>query len=106
MTNDERRDMFAAAAMTGLLAGGVQFRGDEERDKFCAAAWKLADAMLAARGTAGSVTLTDAERRELEAAASGYENSAEKIVYGSHAYELRAATIRGLLARATKEGER
>jgi hypothetical protein len=55
---------------------------------------------------AGSVRLTDEERRELEAAASEYERGAEKIVYGSHVYERRAATIRGLLARATKEGGR
>jgi hypothetical protein len=55
---------------------------------------------------AGSVRLTDEDRRELEAAASDYESGAEKIVYGHHAYRRRAATLRGLLARATKEGGR
>jgi hypothetical protein len=109
------RDTFAAAALTGLLSGkGLLYTADD-RGTFCAAAWALADAMLAERGdkpsapaaaapTAGSVTLTDEERRELEAAASDYENGAAKIVYGSAAYRLRAATLRGLLARAAKEG--
>jgi hypothetical protein len=49
---------------------------------------------------ASSVTLTDAERRELDAAASEYEHGAEKIVYGRPAHRRRAATIRGLLARS------
>jgi hypothetical protein len=54
------RDTFAAGALAGLLAGGVQFRGDEERDKFCAAVWKLADAMLAARGDKPTAPASDA----------------------------------------------
>jgi hypothetical protein len=61
---------------------------------------------LYAAPPAAGVTLTDAERCELEAAASDYEIGAEKIVYRSHPYRRRAATLRGLLARATKEGTR
>jgi hypothetical protein len=102
------RDTFAAAALTGLLSGkGLLYTADD-RGTFCAAAWALADAMLAERDAAppaGSVTLTDEERCELEAAASEYESGAEKIVYGRAAYYRRAATIRGLLARAAKEGQ-
>jgi hypothetical protein len=55
---------------------------------------------LYAAPPAGSVTLTDEERRELEAAAIEYQHGAEKIVYGRPAHRRRAATIRGLLARA------
>jgi hypothetical protein len=73
------------------------------------------DAERALRGTvkvvplyaappASSVRLTDEERRELEAAASDYEHGGGRIVYGRQTYLRRAATIRGLLARATKEG--
>jgi hypothetical protein len=125
------RDTFAAAALTGLLAGRSVPYSINVASSFVESAWALADAMLAARGEAlrpadaaytqgvsasdesknhdaappaGSVTLTDAERRELDAAASEYENGAEQIVYGRHAYRRRAATLRGLLARATKEG--
>jgi hypothetical protein len=47
-------------------------------------------------------TLTAAERRELEVAASEYESGAEKIVYGRQGYRQRAATLRGLLARAAE----
>jgi hypothetical protein len=49
---------------------------------------------------AGSVKLTDEDRRELEAAASDYERGGGRIVYGRQTYLRRAATIRGLLARA------
>jgi hypothetical protein len=183
------RDTFAAAALTGLLAGRLAPYESEYAKDFAEAAWKLADAMLAERGDttdhdaapaataseaenqavgrraetsageagtgdtraaqepaawgiycgdeidiaclsregaaacvrdwpqraykivplyaappAGSVALTDEERCELEAAASEYESGAEKIVYGRAAYYRRAATIRGLLARAAKEG--
>jgi DNA-binding CsgD family transcriptional regulator len=59
----------------------------------------LSDARVAAP-PASSVTLTDAERRELEAAASGYENGAEKIVYRSPPRRRRAVALRGPLARA------
>jgi hypothetical protein len=50
---------------------------------------------------AADVTLTDAERRELEAAASDYERGGGRIVYGRQTYLRRAATIRGLLSRAS-----
>jgi hypothetical protein len=103
------RDTFAAGALAGLLAGGVQFRGDEERDKFCAAVWKLADAMLAERDAAppaGSPTLTDAEREALECAVEVADSLAECSGAGTGGEPSRdAATLRGLLARAAKEGD-
>jgi hypothetical protein len=43
------RDKFAAAALTGLLAGDPHY-GDSLRDQFAGLAFRLADAMLAARG--------------------------------------------------------
>jgi len=61
---------------------------------------------LYAAPPAGSVRLTDEERRELEAAAIDYERGGGRIVYGRQTYLRRAATIRGLLARASKEGGR
>jgi hypothetical protein len=100
------RDKFAAAALTGLLAGCVQYFGDEERQKFCDGVWALADAMLAARGAtdaappASNVTLTDAEREAVD-------NAARWLVAIQSADDPRAgecaAPLRGLLARAAKE---
>ena len=43
------RDTFAAAALTGLLASDPDY-GDSLRDQFARFAFRLADAMLAARG--------------------------------------------------------
>jgi len=63
-------------------------------------------APLYAAPPAAGLTLTAAERRELEAAAREYESGAEKILYGRHGYRQRAATLRGLLARAAKEEAR
>ena len=97
------RDTFAAAALTGLLAGPGQYRDDEGRQKFCAGAWLLAAAMLAARGTtdaappAPSVALTDAEREVLSEARDDFE---------ADGFAAFAAAIDGLLARAAKEGGR
>jgi len=79
-------------------------RAGECMDRLCGIVDEIVGSYAAP--PAGSVTLTDEEARELEAAASEYESGAEKVVYGSHAYRRRAATIRGLLARATKEGGR
>jgi len=79
-------------------------RAGERMDRLCDVVDQIVGGYAAP--PAGSVRLTDAERRELEAAASDYESGAEKIVYGFHAYRRRAATIRGLVARATKEGGR
>ena len=64
------RDMFAAAALTGLLSGNPHYTTDAHRGPFCASAWLLADAMLAARGT------TDLDAAPA-ATASGRDSSAE-----------------------------
>jgi hypothetical protein len=47
------RDEFAAAALTGLLSGRVKMYADvmEDRSDLCGKALRIADAMLAARGT-------------------------------------------------------
>ena len=45
------RDKFAAAALTGLLAGRTQTYMSADRESYAKSALALADAMLAARGT-------------------------------------------------------
>ena len=105
------RDTFAVAALTGIIAAADDSEIKEYEARFLAKqAWLVADAMLAARGTtsdhdaappAGSVALTDEERRELEAAASDYERGGGRIVYGRQTYLRRGATLRGLLSRAS-----
>jgi len=45
------RDTFAAAALTGLLAGRQAYRSDDGAG-YAESAWNIADAMLAARGDA------------------------------------------------------
>jgi len=100
MNDQERHDLFAAAALTGLLAGRVNMYADvmEDRSDFCGKALRLADAMLAKSGTtdhgaappASSPTLTDAERELLEALAVELPDP-------------DSSTLRGLLARAAKE---
>jgi hypothetical protein len=104
MTNDERRDMFAAAAMTGLLASREWPIDSGEAAHYCL---RIADAMLAARdaslrpedaaytegvseGGESKTLLTDAEREALD--------------WGAHALygclmDAESATLRGLLAR-------
>jgi hypothetical protein len=64
------RDHFAAAALTGLLGGRPEPYTDEYAGAFAKAAWLLADAMLAARGT------TDHDAAPA-AKASGRDSSAE-----------------------------
>ena len=109
------RDTFAAAALTGLLAG----RSHEERnvtvDLWAAWGVQLADAMLAARGDtdaappAAGPTLTDAEREiiELHALRAG-AICRSGCVSSSVADEAcsEEATLRALLARAAKEETR
>jgi len=113
MTEQELRDHFAAAALTGLSCGRPEWFTDIYVKALSDAAWGLADAMLAARGepqpsasgaaarpdgdTGGAVTLTDAEREAL-----GFFCV---IRYGSPEAIGHALTLRGLHARA-KEGGR
>jgi hypothetical protein len=83
------RDTFAAAALTGLLAGP----GGKAAEQWALLAYSLADAMIRERERNGAVsgcetpTLTDAEREAIEAAIHG-ENDATVI-----------ATLRNLLER-------
>ena len=114
MNNQERHDLFAAAALKGLLAG----RSHEERnvtvDLWAGWAIELADAMLAARGdaiqsvnaasTAGvsasgelQFTLTDAECVAVEASRGFCESRREYWI---------SDMLSHLLARAAKEGTR
>jgi hypothetical protein len=88
------RDKFAAAALTGLLAGGV-FRGDEEREKFCAAVWALADAMLAARGTTAhdAAPAATASEAENQAVCRRAETSAGEAGTGDTRVEAAAEVV-------------
>jgi hypothetical protein len=43
------RDQFAAAALTGLLAGGREYHGEEARESLALYAYACADAMMARR---------------------------------------------------------
>jgi hypothetical protein len=117
------RDHFAAAALTGLLAGNPHYTTDAHRGPFCDSAFQLADAMLAARGPvagttesqhvaetcrgegheaapprppASGPTLTDAERDLLRRLGPSVDAPAGRIVRIS--VEERK-TVHGLLAR-------
>jgi hypothetical protein len=63
------RDTFAAAALTGLLAGRVPPYRSDDRASYAESALALADAMLAARGTttdhdaAPAATASEAEKQ-------------------------------------------
>jgi len=107
------RDTFAAAALTGLLACARWERADGAVEL----SWRIADAMLAARGPlyaappASSVTLTAAEREVLRECADIAWAQLLSAEEGGDAETIarwtrRNAIIRALLARAAKEGGR
>ena len=94
MTEMTDRDEFAAAALTGLLAGP----GGKTAEQWALHAYSLADAMLRERERNGAVsgcetvTLTDAEREAIERAA---------FVSDQAGLEKSAATLRNLMERLT-----
>ncbi len=70
-SHNVRRDLFAAAALTGLLARNDNDPRTTQRE-FAAEAWELADAML----------LTDADGDRYVTAES-VDHDAETVVYGA-----------------------
>lgn len=64
------RDTFAAAALTGLIAEGDD--GSFSEESYVRAAYRWADAMLAARTPPVKPTLTEEERNAIRTAEGGY----------------------------------
>ena len=101
------RDTFAAAALTGLLAGPAAGPA-QTFDEFASEAFLLADAMLRERDKtsaektsgSGSVTLTDEERAAVRTAAGCMGMwMLENGVTEDESMQRSSATLRGLLER-------